>query len=91
MFYVYVLKSMKDSRYYIGQTNNVLARLKIHNLGKVLSTKARKPFTLVGYQSYKTRNEARWVEYNLKNHSDKKKQFIKLLETQRPPAAQVFD
>lgn len=81
MFYVYLLKSLKDNNYYIGQTNNVERRLSVHNLGQVQSTKYRRPFKLVGYQPYDTRNEARWVEYNLKNHSDKKKKFIKQLES----------
>ncbi len=81
MYYVYLLKSLKDNKYYIGQTNNVDKRLAIHNLGQVQSTKSRRPFKLVGYQSYNSRNEARWIEYNLKNHSDKKNKFIKQLES----------
>lgn len=72
---------MKDNKYYIGQSNNVDKRLAIHNSGQVQSTKFRRPFELVGYQSYNSRNEARWVEYNLKNHSDKKKKFINQLES----------
>jgi putative endonuclease len=80
VFFVYVLKSLKDNGYYFGQTNNVYKRLKLHNTGKVISTKSRRPLVLVGYREYKTRAEARWVEYNLKNHSDKKNKFIKELE-----------
>ncbi len=79
MYYVYLLKSKKDNKYYIGQTQDVEKRLKLHNSGRVISTKSRRPFELVGYQSFKTRNESRWVEYNLKNHSDKKKKFIEEL------------
>ena len=81
MYFVYLLKSLKDNKYYIGHSNNPDKRLIIHNSGRVQSTKFRRPFKLVGYRSYKTRNEARWVEYNLKNHSDKKKKFIKELES----------
>ena len=81
MFYVYLLKSLKDNKYYIGQTNNVTRRPLVHNRGQVTSTKYRRPFKLVGYQPYNTRNEERWAEYNLKNHSDKKKKFIKQLES----------
>ena len=72
MYYVYLLKSTKDNKYYIGQTQDVAKRLERHNAGQVISTKSRRPFKLVGYETYDSRNEARWAEYNLKNHSDKK-------------------
>lgn len=74
MYFVYVLKSLKDDKYYFGQTNNIENRLKQHFYGKVISTKNRRPFKLIGYKQYKTRNEATWVEYNIKKHGDKKKQ-----------------
>lgn len=79
MYYVYLLKSTVDNKYYIGQTKDVIKRLTRHNLGQVLSTKSRRPFKLIGYEVYDSRNEARWIEYNLKNHSDKKKKFIRRL------------
>lgn len=47
MYYVYILKSLKDKNLYIGRTNNFERRFKEHNLGKVSSTKARRPFTLL--------------------------------------------
>ena len=81
MYFVYALKSLKDNKYYFGQTDNVYKRLKLHNTGKVISTKSRQPLVLVGYREYKTREEARWTEYNLKNHSDKKEKFIKELNS----------
>lgn len=80
MYFVYLLKSLKDQKYYIGQTNNVDKRLAIHNLGKVQSTKSSRPFKLVGYQTFKYREEARWIEYNLRNYSEEKNKFIKQLE-----------
>ena len=82
MYYVYLLKSKKDGNYYIGQTNNVNGRLKRHNAGQVKSTKYRRPFMLIGSKTFKTRSEARWCEYNLKQHSDKKHKFIGELEVQ---------
>ena len=63
---VYALKSLKDNKCYFGQTEDVIKRLNEHNQGKVKSTKHRRPFMLVGYKTYKTRNEARWTEYNIK-------------------------
>jgi predicted GIY-YIG superfamily endonuclease len=35
---------------------------------------------LLGFEIYEKRNEARWREYELKNHSTKKKRLIKSLE-----------
>ena len=80
MYYVYVLKSLKDSRYYFGQTKNIEKRVDLHNSGKVMSTKHRRPLVLVGYKAFDTRNEARWIEYNIKHHSDKKNRFIRDLK-----------
>jgi putative endonuclease len=80
-YYVYLLKSLKDGKYYIGQTNDLHKRLEMHNDGLVKSTRKRKPFILIGYEIYPTREKARWREYQLKHHSDKKIKFIKQLLT----------
>jgi putative endonuclease len=57
-FYTYVLLSKKDDRMYIGQTNCVKARLRLHNAGKVISTMNRRPFTLILAEEYETRSKA---------------------------------
>ena len=57
-YYVYIIQSLKDSKYYIGSTSNVEARLKYHNAGKQRSTKNRIPFELVLVEEYKSKNEA---------------------------------
>lgn len=69
MFYVYVLKSYKDKDLYIGSTNDLRRRFKEHNSGKVFSTKNRKPFEIVYYESYKAERDARKRESNLKLRS----------------------
>ena len=79
MYYVYLLQSKKDKNFYIGQTENIKKRLQQHDAGLVQSTKYRKPLKLIGYETYKSRNEARWREYQLKKHGDKKEKFIKEL------------
>lgn len=79
MYYVYLLKSLKDNKYYIGQTNNIYKRLERHNSGLVISTKNRTPFVLIGYETYQTRSESMWREHQLKSHSDKKNKFINAL------------
>jgi len=76
MYKVYLLKSLKDNKYYIGQTDNLERRFGEHNSGKSKSTKNRRPFILIGYENYSTRNEARYREYRIKN-SIEKQEFIK--------------
>ena len=66
MFYVYVLKSLKDDNLYFGSTNDLRRRLSDHNTGKVLSTKTRRPFELRYYEAYSTEGEARHREASLK-------------------------
>ena len=66
MHYVYVLKSLKDTNIYLGSTNDLRRRLSEHNSGKVLSTKARRPFELRYYEAYFSQEEAKHREYSLK-------------------------
>ncbi|MFC1780282.1 GIY-YIG nuclease family protein [Patescibacteria group bacterium] len=66
MYYTYVLRSIKDKRYYIGSTENIGKRINRHNKGLVKSTKSRKPFKLVLYEQYSSRNEAYKREKEIK-------------------------
>lgn len=66
MHYVYILKSLKDLKLYIGYTNSIVKRLKKHNDGKVRSTEFRKPLILVYCEAYRTEEEAREREKQLK-------------------------
>jgi len=67
MFYfVYVLKSSKDNKYYTGSTNNLDRRIEEHNSGKVTSTRNRKPFVLVYYEACLNEHDARVREQYLK-------------------------
>jgi len=69
MYYVYILKSLKDRNQYIGSTNDLKKQVKEHNDGKVKSTKPRRPFVLVYYEAYKAEYDARKREKNLKLRS----------------------
>ncbi|MBC8216589.1 MAG: GIY-YIG nuclease family protein [Candidatus Marinimicrobia bacterium] len=40
MYYVYIIKSTQESHWYTGHTSHLENRLKIHNSGKVKSTKS---------------------------------------------------
>jgi len=69
MYYVYILKSKRDSNLYIGSTNNLERRINEHNNGLVFCTKSRVPFELVYYEAYKSEKDARSREQNLKIRS----------------------
>lgn len=66
MYFVYILKSLRDNNLYTGCTEDISKRLKAHNSGKVKSTQKRKPFALVYFEEYKTLKEARKRENYLK-------------------------
>lgn len=66
MYYVYILKSKKDSKLYLGFTNDLKRRLKEHNDGLSQATKLRKPFELVYYESFKSKTDAMRREKGLK-------------------------
>lgn len=66
MYYVYVLKSGKDNKLYIGSTSNLKKRLKEHNNGKVESTSYRRPLEIIYYEAYKEEKTARKREKLLK-------------------------
>ncbi len=66
MFFVYILKSRKDKNLYTGYTPNLRERLKKHNLGLVESTKSRRPWYLVYYEAYASKQNAVKREHNLK-------------------------
>ena len=65
-YYVYILRSLKDSNLYIGYTNDLKRRLIEHNSLKNRSTKARAPFKLVYFEAYLDQEEAKKREENLK-------------------------
>ncbi len=71
MYYVYIIKSLKNGFIYVGSTEDVKNRLLRHNSGKVKSTKAYKPWKLLERRSFKTRSEAMKEEMFLKTGQQK--------------------
>jgi putative endonuclease len=65
--YVYILKSLCDNKYYIGETADVDARLEYHNAGRQRSTKHRVPFILVYTETFTDRAAALQREKQIKN------------------------
>jgi len=55
---VYVLRSIKDDKKYIGMTSNIDNRLRDHEDGLVKSTRNRRPLNLIYKEYYKSRKEA---------------------------------
>jgi len=66
MYYVYVLRSERDSQFYVGYTADLKARLELHNEGRVPSTKHRRPFELVYYEASHNKEDALHREKYLK-------------------------
>jgi putative endonuclease len=66
MYYVYVIKSLKNGSYYKGMTENISKRLCEHNSGKQKYTKQFIPWKLVYLEEYSTREEARKREIYFK-------------------------
>lgn len=66
-YYVYILRSSKDRKLYIGFTNNLKRRLVEHASGKVDSTKNRIPMKLIHYEYFINKNDAEAREKFLKS------------------------
>ncbi|MEK7136339.1 MAG: GIY-YIG nuclease family protein [Patescibacteria group bacterium] len=77
MFFLYILGSLKDHDLYVGSTNDLKKRLEEHNLGKVRSTKSRRPFKLLYYEAYSIEEEARNRESSLKLRGQARNQLLK--------------
>lgn len=59
MYFAYVLKSQKNSRFYYGCTNDLERRLKQHNSGLSKYTRLTRPFDLVYFEKFKDLKSAR--------------------------------
>jgi len=65
--FVYVLQSLKDNKYYIGETHDVGKRLAFHNSGRQRSTRSRIPFKVVLSEEYESRESALAREKEIKS------------------------
>ncbi len=82
MYFVYVLKSIKDESTYVGFTSNLEKRLVAHNSGKTQSIKSKIPFKLIYYEAYLDKNLAIRREKHLKNSRfEKTKLFERIFQT----------
>ena len=65
-YFVYIIKSEKDGKNYIGSTSDIEKRLAWHNCGKNTSTKYRTPFKLIYKKEFENKLLAleyeRWLK-----------------------------
>lgn len=85
MYVVYVLKSEKNNRYYIGCTNNIERRIAEHNNGLSRYTKNKGPWVGVYKEEYSSLLEARKREKQIKSWK-KRSAIEKLISPHRPVA-----
>ncbi|MDP2980888.1 MAG: GIY-YIG nuclease family protein [Candidatus Omnitrophota bacterium] len=72
MYYVYVIQSLKDRRFYTGFTDDLERRIGEHNRGEEPSTKSRAPFKLVYFEACLSKNDTIAREKQLKSGKGKK-------------------
>ncbi|MEK7553365.1 MAG: GIY-YIG nuclease family protein [Patescibacteria group bacterium] len=84
MYFVYILKSKKTSRHYIGYTDNLQRRLKEHNSGKTKSLIRHIPLEIILVEEYKILEEARKREKQIKSYKSGEA-FKKLLNNKILP------
>jgi putative endonuclease len=76
-YFVYILRSQKDGRYYVGSTQDLPERLQRHNEGRSKYTKAKRPWDLIYFEEYPDRSSAVRREDEIK--SRKSRDFIETL------------
>ena len=70
MKYVYILECLADpKRHYVGSTDDLRARLKAHNSGKVTHSAKYKPWRVATYLGFSDETRAVKFEKYLKSHS----------------------
>jgi len=87
-FYVYVLQSLKDFSFYIGQCNDLDSRMSKHFDGFSKYTASKRPLRLVYFEVLPTRSEAIKREKAIKNQKSRKyieKLIEGWLQSKNPP------
>lgn len=76
MFVVYAIEGLSRRRIYIGHTHDLSKRLQYHNSGYVKSTSNDRPWAVIALKEVRTKNEARWMERELKKSKGKRVKWI---------------
>jgi len=68
MYYVYIIKSLIVTQYYIDSTEDLDRRLSDHNSGKVKSTKAYEPWEHVYSERFDAKSDTLKRERQIKSY-----------------------
>ena len=79
MYYVYILK-LNNSNLYTGSCADLKIRYADHCMGKVASTKYKRPVNLIHYEAY-----------TLKSDAQRRERFLKTTEGKRLLRQQIKD
>ncbi len=71
MYYIYILKSSKSQILYYGYTEDLRKRVAEHNKGQSKLTKGHRPWKLVWYCAFVSKQRAKDFELYLKSGSGK--------------------
>lgn len=71
-YYVYVLQSKKDKKWYTGYSDNLQRRLKEHKSGQCYTTKNRRPLKLIYFEGCLSKDDAIAREKYLKSGMGKR-------------------
>jgi len=80
MFYVYVL-SCNNNNFYVGYSSDLKKRITKHKKGLVISTKNRLPISLIYYECFISKKDAKAREIYLKSGAGKDQLASILKET----------
>ena len=71
-YYLYIIQSEKNGKYYIGSSQDPIVRLQQHNWSRTPSTKTGIPWKLVYTEKFNTRSDAVKREYAIKKKKSRK-------------------
>lgn len=75
MYYLYLLYSHRTDKFYVGTTPDLKKRFYSHNKGENISTKYGRPWKLVYYEAYPTKDDALKREHKLKKYGQALRQL----------------
>ncbi|MCK9616499.1 MAG: GIY-YIG nuclease family protein [Lentimicrobiaceae bacterium] len=71
-YFLYILLSEKNEKFYIGSSNDPERRLYEHNIGHTTSTKSGIPWKIIFLRKFSERSDAIREELRLKRMKNKK-------------------
>ncbi len=79
MHYVYILKSEKVKRFYVGYTIDLKRRILEHNDGNTRSTRPFRPWKMIYWEQFDSKSEAYKREWHLK-HAKGRKEKLEIID-----------